>query len=168
MTENSTHARSHASPYHTTEVHVRWSDFDRFGHLNNAAYIELAQEARAKFGVEEFLGRGQEIPAVFIRRLSANYMHPILPDTTSVIVETRVTHVGTTSFTTSQAIYDRHGTISCAVECVQIAVDLGSASPREITAHEMKVLNSSSGEPHAEQANSAPDTSATDDPTSKK
>lgn len=129
-----------ATHLHTTEVHVRWSDFDRFGHLNNAAYIELAQEARNIFAVEEFIGRGLEVPAVFIRSLEVEYFKPILPDTTSVVVNTSVTHVGRTSFTTTQEIRDREGRECCVVKCVQIAVDLATSSPREITTSELKVL----------------------------
>ena len=31
---------------HVCRIPVRWSDFDRFGHLTNSAYVEVAQEAR--------------------------------------------------------------------------------------------------------------------------
>ena len=142
---NSSDRNTGNAPVHTAEVHVRWSDFDRFGHLNNAAYIELAQEARNIFALEEFIGRGHDVPAVFIRRLDASYMSPILPDTSTVVVETRVTRVGRTSFTTSQSIIDRHGTVACVIECVQIAVDLKTSTPRAITANELKVLSRAAG-----------------------
>ncbi|AZA14150.1 acyl-CoA thioesterase [Corynebacterium choanae] len=125
---------------HTTDVAVRWSDFDRFGHLNNGAYIELAQEARNIFAIEEFLGRGLEVPAVFLRTLEVDYRKPILPDTTAVTVSTTVTHVGKTSFTTRQEIADRDGVHCATVTCVQIAVDVKTASPRAITASELRVL----------------------------
>ncbi|GAB5537618.1 MAG: thioesterase family protein [Rubricoccaceae bacterium] len=31
---------------HTTRLSVRWSDLDALGHLNNAAYLTLCEEAR--------------------------------------------------------------------------------------------------------------------------
>ena len=31
---------------HTYYIPVRWSDFDRYGHIMNANYVEIAQEAR--------------------------------------------------------------------------------------------------------------------------
>ena len=34
---------------HVHTIPVRWSDFDRYGHVTNSAYIELAQEARLAF-----------------------------------------------------------------------------------------------------------------------
>lgn len=127
-------------PTHTTKVPVRWGDFDRFGHINNASYIELAQEARQIFANEEFVNRGQELPAVFVRSLSVDYLRPILPDTTEVIVETQVIQLGRTSFTTRQHVKDRHGSIACVVDCVQIAMDLVTAAPRPIRNEERKIL----------------------------
>ena len=89
---------------HVCRIPVRWSDFDRFGHLTNSAYVEVAQEARLDWAHQE------------------------------------VVQVKTTSFTTRQTIKNEKGEAACVVECVQIAMDLKTASPRAIEAHEMKVL----------------------------
>ena len=42
---------------HVHTIPVRWSDFDRYGHVTNSAYIELAQEARLAFAQEFFFSR---------------------------------------------------------------------------------------------------------------
>ncbi|APT85281.1 acyl-CoA thioesterase [Corynebacterium aquilae] len=125
---------------HSTHVDVRWSDFDRFGHINNVAYIELAQEARNIFAVEEFVGRGLPVPAVFVKHMEVDYLRPILPDTTQVLVTTSVVRIGTTSFTTRQSVFDRNGNECAVVTCVQVAVDVATSTPRPITASEVKVL----------------------------
>ncbi|PRQ11775.1 thioesterase [Corynebacterium sp. 13CS0277] len=130
---------------HSTHVDVRWSDFDRFGHINNVAYIELAQEARNIFAVEEFVGRGLPVPAVFVKHMEVDYLRPILPDTTQVLVTTAVTRIGTTSFTTRQSIFDRNGNECAIVTCVQVAVDVATSMPRPITSNEAKVLSLGAG-----------------------
>lgn len=135
------------TPVHVTTVPLRWSDFDRYGHMNNAAYIELAQEARVKFARDEFLGRGLDVPTVFVRRLEIDYLRPVLPDTTAeVVVETVVTQFGRTSFTTRQQIKDHLGNVACVIDCVQVAIDMSTANPREITATERKVLTQAGAE----------------------
>lgn len=126
---------------HITTVDLRWSDFDRFGHVNNAAFIEIAQEARLAFAEDQFRERGYEIPAVFVRHLEVDYLRAILPDTTKVVVETLVTRLGNTSFTTRQEVKDRTGRVCCVVECVQVTVDLQTATPRSISKVERKVLS---------------------------
>lgn len=126
---------------HVARVPVRWSDFDRFGHLTNSAYVEVAQEARLLWAHEEFSYKGLDIPSVFVRHITADYRAPIMPSTQVVEVETQVVEVKTTSFTTRQVIKDAQGQVACVVECVQIAVDLKTSAPRAIEAHEMKVLS---------------------------
>lgn len=125
---------------HTTLVPCRWSDFDRFGHVTNAAYIELAQEARVQWSNDYFLAAGHDIPAVFVRKLEVDYLRPILPATSAVEVETVVTSIGSTSFVTRQDVYDGEHHLCATVTATQVAVDLQTARPREINAQERKVL----------------------------
>ena len=35
---------------HTHSISLRWNDFDRYGHVTNSAYIEIAQQAVALLG----------------------------------------------------------------------------------------------------------------------
>ncbi|WKD57143.1 Thioesterase superfamily protein [Corynebacterium capitovis DSM 44611] len=129
---------SENTAYVTDEVTlpVRWSDFDRYGHVNNATYIEYAQDARLAFGAKHF---GAGLP-VFVRHVEADYARPIMPDTTEVLVRTSVVRVGTTSFTTQQDILDRHGSVCCTVTSVLVAVDIETSTPREITSRELGIL----------------------------
>lgn len=128
------------SSIHIAQVPVRWGDFDRFGHITNAAYVELAQEARMAFALEEFVGRGMDMPSVFVCKIEADYLRPVLPHNPYVTVETQVVEIGNTSFTTRQEIKDGEGQICCVVEVVQVAIDIMTARPRAITAKEIKVL----------------------------
>ncbi|AKE40878.1 predicted thioesterase [Corynebacterium kutscheri] len=125
---------------HTTHIPLRWSDFDRFGHLSNARYIEIAQEARQIFGDEEFKERALEVPAMFVRKIDISYDRAILPNTTSVKVVTTVTKVGNTSLTTSQELFDVEDNCCAVLEAVQVVIDTVMHSPRPITDMERKVM----------------------------
>lgn len=124
---------------HVHTIPVRWGDFDRYGHVTNSAYIELAQEARLAFAQEFFYSQGHEF-VVFVRRIEADYVRPLLPSTVEATVETQVVRLGNTSFTTRQEIKDAQGRVCCAIECVQVAVDTATTSPREITNKEIGIL----------------------------
>lgn len=124
---------------HVHTVPVRWSDFDRYGHLMNANYVELAQEARFEFANDYFTSRGLDFK-VFVRRIEADYLRPILPDTTEVTVESQVVETGNTSFITRQEVKDRQGRIACVIECVQVAIDMETTTPRSLSEREIKIL----------------------------
>ncbi|TVS28106.1 acyl-CoA thioesterase [Corynebacterium sanguinis] len=119
---------------------VRWGDFDRYGHVNNAVYIEYAQEARLAFATEFFGTSGSF--QVFVRHIEADFTRPVMPDTTEILVRTEVIKVGNTSFTTRQDIIDRHGNVCCSVTSVLVVVDVKTATPRAITEKEMGILTS--------------------------
>lgn len=137
MTEQNT---KEAENVHITVVPLRWNDFDRYGHVTNSVYIELAQEARQIMAYEEFHSKGLEIPTVFVRHIDAEYLRPLLAETTAVTVESTISRIGTTSFTTRQEIKDRSGALCAVITVTQVAVDLQTASPREITAQELHIL----------------------------
>ncbi len=125
---------------HTTEIPVRWSDFDRYGHLMNANYVELAQEARMVFAQDHIYPAFPTF-AVFVRHLEVDYKAPIKPEgLRAVEVDTWVTKIGNSSFTTRQEIKAPRGPVACVVECVQVAVDLDSQLPRQMTAEEKDIL----------------------------
>lgn len=124
---------------HTTVVPVRWSDFDRYGHIMNANFLELAQEARLEFAEDYFYSKGHDF-AVFVRRVEVDYFRPVQPDTTKVTIETQVVELGNTSFVTRQEIKDRQNRLAAAVETVQVAVDLTTERPRSLTEKEIGIL----------------------------
>ena len=73
---------------HTYRIQTRWSDFDMYGHMMNANYIELAQEARLAFAKEHIYSKGLDFIA-FVRHLDVDFLRPMeFKDTTTVEVET--------------------------------------------------------------------------------
>lgn len=120
-----------SAPFRTT-VAVRWSDFDQYGHANNTAFLEYAQQARADFVVRG-LGGASGAPAAVVRRVEIDYVRAILPDTKEVLVETEIIRFGRTSFTLRQTISDEHEHIVGVLETVMVMFDLESAKPVELT-----------------------------------
>ena len=107
---------------HTYRIQTRWSDFDMYGHMMNANYIELAQEARLAFAKEHIYSKGLDFIA-FVRHLDVDFLRPMeFKDTTTVEVETTISQIGTTSFTTTQQVKDDQGEVAATVECVQLSL----------------------------------------------
>ena len=129
-----------AGNVHVHNIPLRWSDFDRYGHVTNSAYIEIAQEARLAFANEFFYSQGHEFVS-FVRRIEADYVRPLLPNTVVARVETQVVNLGTTSFTTRQEVKDSQGRVCCTIECVQVTIDNATTTPREITQKEIGILS---------------------------
>lgn len=112
-------------------VAVRWSDFDQYGHVNNTAYLEYAQQARV-----DFMTRGvrEGMPASVVRRMEIDYIRAILPDTREVIVDTEILEFGRTSYKLRQSVIDQHGHLTAVLDFVMVLFDLESAQAIEIPA----------------------------------
>lgn len=118
------------APFRTT-VSVRWSDFDQYGHANNTAFLEYAQQARLDF-VMRGLGGGARMPAAVVRRLEIDYVRAILPDTHEVFVESEISSFGRTSFTLRQTISDQHDNVVAVLRTVMVMFDVKTAKAVEL------------------------------------
>ncbi len=88
-------------------LHVRFSDGDAYGHVNNVKYFEYIQEARIP--IMERLGRelGSEAGMhVVVAQTDVDYKAPILFRLEPYDVSSRITQVGTKSFTIESEIRD--------------------------------------------------------------
>ncbi len=95
-------------------LHVRFSDVDVYGHVNNVKYFEYFQEARIP--LMERLGRS--LPGtgfhVVVAQTDVDYKVPILFRLEPYDVHSRITHVGTKSFTIESEIRDGETLLSRA------------------------------------------------------
>ena len=129
------------SSVHAHKVPLRWSDFDRYGHVMNANYVEIAQEARLAFAEDAFTSKGIDF-AAFVRHLELDFRLPIKAQgNTELLVESVVSEIGTTSFVTRQEIKDYQGNTACVVETTQVTVDLLMGRPRPLTDQEKAILS---------------------------
>ena len=121
---------------HTYECHVRFSDVDVYGHVNNVKYFEYYQEARIAF-VLSLSGDGYDAHSSMrqvVARIDVDYKRPILFRPEPYLVETWVTRIGTSSYDLSCRIVDAEGdTLYSRADVSLVAFDLGTQRSRPLT-----------------------------------
>ena len=86
---------------HVYDCHVRFSDVDVYGHVNNVKYFEYYQEARIAFiqSLEESESeQGQAGMRQVVARIDVDYKRPILFRPEPYAVQTWVARIGTSSY----------------------------------------------------------------------
>ena len=128
---------------HTYECHVRFSDVDVYGHVNNVKYFEYYQEARIAF-VLSLSGDGYDAHSSMrqvVARIDVDYKRPILFRPEPYLVETWVTRIGTSSYDLSCRIVDAEGdTLYSRADVSLVAFDLGTQRSRPLTDEERSRL----------------------------
>jgi acyl-CoA thioester hydrolase len=119
---------------HVYDAHVRFSDVDVYGHVNNVKYFEYYQEARIAFIASLADGDLDSIRQV-VARIDVDYRRPILFRPEPYAVESWVTRIGTTSYDLSSRIVDgpAGGETYSQAEVRLVAYDLASQRSRPLT-----------------------------------
>jgi acyl-CoA thioester hydrolase len=94
---------------HEYACHVRFSDVDVYGHVNNVKYFEYYQEARIAFvlGLHDGgLFDSESSHRQVVARIDVDYRRPILFRPEPYVVQTWVTRVGTSSYDLGCRIVD--------------------------------------------------------------
>ena len=129
---------------HRYECHVRFSDVDVYGHVNNVKYFEYYQEARIAFVLG--LGDGLFDPESSLRqvvvRIDVDYKRPILFRAEPYAVETRVTRIGSSSYDLACRIVDGDGdgTVYSKAEVRLVAFDVSTQRSRPLSDDERSRL----------------------------
>jgi acyl-CoA thioester hydrolase len=103
----------HEEPGHYP-VHVRFSDVDVYGHVNNVKYFEYFQEARILLHARLWGDLPGEAPSLVVARTDVDYKVPILFRPESYDAWSWVSAVGTTSMTIDSEICDGDSVLSRA------------------------------------------------------
>jgi len=115
-------------PYET-RVPLRFDDFDAAGHVNNARYATLFEEARIDFFRDVLDRELREVESV-VAHLEIDFREPITfgaDPTVRVTVES----VGETSLTLGYAV-ERGGKTAATGETVLVAYDFAAGEPRRV------------------------------------
>jgi acyl-CoA thioester hydrolase len=135
---------------HVYDCHVRFSDVDIYGHVNNVKYFEYYQEARIAF-ILSLAGldyAAEDSMRQVVARIDVDYRRPILFRPEPYAVETWVTRVGTTSYDLSCRIADAPGDDGPSysdAEVRLVAFDLASQRSRPLTGTERSRLETALG-----------------------
>ncbi|HEY3894428.1 MAG TPA: thioesterase family protein [Pseudonocardiaceae bacterium] len=95
----------------STDVAVRWSDMDIYGHVNNARVVTLLEEARTELLFSEGARRGARTLAngVVVVELLVRYQQPVLYSARPVRVRLWVNDLRAASFVLHYAVAGTDG-----------------------------------------------------------
>ena len=128
-----------ASTRHRYDCHVRFSDVDVYGHVNNVKYFEYYQEARLAFLMSLGRDAGERGFSLVVARLDVDYKRPILFRPEPYLVESWVTRVGRSSFDIHSEIRDGETVLSRA-QAAMVTFDLEEQRSRPLTDGERRRL----------------------------
>ena len=123
---------------HRYVCHVRFSDVDVYGHVNNVKYFEYYQEARIDF-LSSMRPVGEPHLATVVARIDVDYRRPILFRPEPYDVRTWVTRIGTPSYALDSEIRDGDTVLSRAA-AVLVGFDMSTQRSRPLTEGERAVL----------------------------
>lgn len=129
-----------SGPNYACNIQVRWSDFDQFGYVNNAAYLNYAEQCRVQFFRDRWIRAGIPTPTVAVRHMEIDYLKPILPETESVRLELTVKNIGKTSYSLRYTVVDHNGDINCVIDCVMVVFDIATRQPLELSSGDRLML----------------------------
>jgi acyl-CoA thioester hydrolase len=126
---------------HVYDCHVRFSDVDVYGHVNNVNYFEFYQEARIAFllSLADQPYEAESAMRQVVARIDVDYRRPILFRPEPYAVETWVTRIGTSSYDLASRIVDvpgEAGTVYSEADVRLVAFDLGTQRSRPLTSTE--------------------------------
>ena len=128
---------------YTNQQFVRWDDLDALGHLNNASYLTLIQEARFQWSYAEAVAR-KEAPMLLdmvVARAEVDFLAPIYDGGRSYEITLWVEEIGGASFKLSYEVIGEDGTVHARVRTVQVVIDMATKKSRRITDSERAFLN---------------------------
>ena len=119
---------------------VRWSDLDAFGHVNNARFLTLYEEARVAMF---FVGaRAQGLTSfedgIVISRHEIDYLRPV-DYGEAVRIELWISELRAASFTVAYELYD-DGVLASRARSVCVPFNLAEQFPRRLSAAEQAFL----------------------------
>ncbi|MCB0395992.1 MAG: acyl-CoA thioesterase [Flavobacteriales bacterium] len=94
---------------HASEVELRFADIDALGHVNNAVYLSLLENARIRF-FEAVIRKeiDWDSEGMILARAEINYKAPVyLHD--KIVIYTWVSRLGNTSFDMSYSLVKKNG-----------------------------------------------------------
>ena len=128
------------------DVAVRWSDLDAYGHVNNARFLTLYEEARVAmfFTGARAHGLTSFEEGIVIARHEIDYLRPV-DYSDPVRVELWISDLRAARFTVNYELFD--GTVLASrAKSVCVPYNLAQAHPRRLTEAERAFLKPYLGE----------------------
>jgi len=122
---------------------VRWDDLDAFGHLNNAKYLTLIQEARFQWSYmeEKVKNEAPTMMEMVVGRAEVDFLSPIYEGGRFYEITLWVEDIGGASFKLAYEVLGEDGTLHARVRTVQVAIDMNTKKSRRISEAERAFLS---------------------------
>ena len=117
-------------------VHIRFSDLDAFGIVNNAVYFTYMEEARTEYLIRLNLIESFAVdPGFIIAEATCQFKIPIRFEQ-SIVVKARVEHIGTSSFRMVYQLEDQATSqIAATGRTINVAYDYSTLRSRPLPDH---------------------------------
>lgn len=125
---------------YSQRVQLRWRDMDMLGHLNQAVYHELLEEARAELLSGVARDAGEAYGTWVLVRVELDYRHEVRKDHGEVEVVVRAGDVGRTSAVFEHEVLLPDGTVAASGRTVMVGWDARARGKRELTQPERSAL----------------------------
>jgi acyl-CoA thioester hydrolase len=122
------------------DVSVRWSDMDAYGHVNNARFLTLYEEARVALffvGARKH-GLGSFEEGIVIARHEIDYLRPV-NYSEPVRIEIWISELRAASFTVSYELFDA-GVLASRAKSICVPYNLIAGHPRRLSQAERDFL----------------------------
>ncbi len=132
--------------HHQMPAQLRFSDVDRFGHVNNSVYFSLFDMCKTRYFFDVVGSDIFDKVATVVVHVDANFISPVFyPD--EIVIQTSVRKLGNKSFTVFQrAVNKRTQEVKCECETVMVMVDAKSKKSIGIPAEFRKEVVAFEGE----------------------
>ena len=124
------------------DVYLRWSDIDRFGHLNNAVMATLLEEARARFFYSDEIGTGLLDGGIVIAKQTIEYKKPIFYSLDPLQIDVSVARMGNSSFDFAYVVNQGDEKELANGITTMVAIDLQTGKPKRISKQQVEWLRS--------------------------
>lgn len=126
---------------HIYACHLRWSDMDAFGHVNNVEYVRYLEEARVDFIWRLAPGEGSDAftGGVVVARHEIDYLKPLVHRHEPVTIETWVTKISAAYLDMAYEVKDEEHVYARAATTI-VPYDLELGRPRRVTREEEEFL----------------------------
>lgn len=117
--------------------HLRWSDMDTLGHVNNVQYVRYLEDARVAmlFSDAERSGVSSLVGGLVVVRHEIDYRRPLVFRSEPVPIDLWVTRMSNSSFDLAYEMHDE-GTVYLEAKSVIAPYDAASARARRIAPDE--------------------------------
>ncbi len=125
---------------YTYHCALRWSDMDAYGHVNNARFLTLYEEARAAllFGDAKPAGATGMQRGIVVARHEIDYLRPV-DYGDPVQIELWVEEIRPSRFSVAYEMYD-DGQLASRARSVLVPYDLAAGRPRRLSDAERTFL----------------------------